>query len=420
MMVASRTLGICISDVIRLCWVLVIACAMQAQSAAPVRTFHNSKADVEKALHAIPSYPGGKLPALDGFADPAGHALNDYKRGYYEYDVQVKSTSSTETKVQVSAKISAWYAANTPANSGYRVLKSSGRLESDLLDALDEKLNSGSATKTAPTGTASTPLPDSPSSSTGGGSFFNSPRLTTAPSGPRPAPTATTTANLDPAHTKQLERLQAQAKGLEEVLHNQARPTNLAVVKRSNTPVVAQPADGSEVLFQAEAEDEFEVLDAAQGWVHIQISGISRGWIKREYVDMPGAATVSVADIAGEQHDTAAVRQTKEEVAKFPGNWEPLDGKQVKIIWVQPLNKDQFGAEPKWALAKSVFRGADAAAPANPNEVAGVVVIFDSEDGGMAATTLANLQQWRAGHLSDEAFSKRCWRDPAEAFQAQN
>jgi hypothetical protein len=33
---------------------------------------------------------------------------------------------------------------------------------------------------------------------------------------------------------------------------------------------------------------------------------------------------------------------------------------------------------------------------------------------------LANLQQWRAGHLSDEAFSKRCWRDPAEAFQAQN
>jgi hypothetical protein len=129
---------------------------------------------------------------------------------------------------------------------------------------------------------------------------------------------------------------------------------------------------------------------------------------------------VSVADISGQQHDTAAVRQTKEEVAKFPGKWEPLDGKQVKIIWVQPLNKDQFGSEPKWALAKSVFRGADAGAPADPNEVAGVVVIFDSEDGGMAATTLANLQQWRAGHLSDETFSKRCWRDPVEAFQAQN
>ena len=134
-------------------------------------------------------------------------------------------------------------------------------------------------------------------------------------------------------------------------------------------------------------------------------------WVKIEIVS---------TDCSGEKHDTASVRQTKEEVAPFPGKWEPLDGKQVKIIWVQPLNKDQFGAEPKWALAKSVFRGADAGAPADPNQVAGVVVIFDSEDGGMAATTLANLQQWRAGHLSDDSFWRRCWRDPADAFQSQN
>jgi hypothetical protein len=397
---------------------LLAACSLLAQSVPPARTFHSSKADVEKALHAIPSYPEGKLPALEGFADPAGHALNDYKRGHYEYEVQLKSISASETSVQVNAKITAWYAANTTANSGYRVLKSGGRLEGDLLDALNEKLNPGSATKTPQVGAASNPLPDSPSTSAGSGSFFNSKRLTTAPSGSKPPTSAT--ASVNPAHSKQLEQLQAQARDLEEVLHNQARPNNLAVVKRSNTPVVAQPADGSEVLFQADAEDEFEVLDSAQGWVHIKISGISRGWIKREHVDIPGAATVSVSDISAEQHETAAVRQTKEEVAPFPGKWEPLDGKPVKIIWVQPLNKNQFGAEPKWALAKSVFRGADAGAPADPTEVAGVVVIFDSEDGGMAATTLANLQQWRAGHLSDETFSKRCWRDPADAFQAQN
>ena len=154
--------------------------------------------------------------------------------------------------------------------------------------------------------------------------------------------------------------------------------------------------------------------------MHIKISGISRGWIKRDLVDLPGAATVSVSDISGEQHDTAAVRQTKEEVAPFPGKWEPLDGKQVKIIWVQPLNKNQFGAEPKWALVKSVFRGADAGAPADPNEVAGVVVIFDSEDGGMAATTLANLQQWRAGHLSDETFLQTLLARSRRCFSAQN
>jgi len=414
-MMASPALGLRSKAVVILGSVL-IACVVQAQSVPTPRTFHSSKADVEKALHAISLYPEGKLPALEGFADPASHAFTDYTRGHYEYEVQVKSIGASETSVQVNAKISAWYAARTPANSGYRVLKSSGRLEGDLLDALDEKLNPASAARTSQGGTTSSPLPDSPS--VGAGSFFNSPRLTTAPSGSRPVASAAT--RLDPAHTKQLEKLQAQAKDLEEVLHNQARPNNLAVVKRSNTPVIAQPADGSEVLFQADAEDEFEVLDSSQEWVHIKVSGLSRGWIKREYVDLPGAATVSASDVSAEQHETAAVRQTKEEVAPFPGKWEPLDGKPVKIIWVQPVNKNQFGAEPKWALAKSVFRGADAGAPADPNEVAGVVVIFDSEDGGMAATTLANLQQWRAGHLSDETFSKRCWRDPADAFQAQN
>ena len=350
---------------------------------------------------------------LEGFADPAGHPLDDYKRGYYEYDVHLKSANATETTVEVTAKITAWYTASTAANSGYRVLKSSGRLETDLLDALNDKLNPTSASQTSPTATK--PLPDSPSASASG-SFFNTHRLTTAPSdGKLPA-----SKPVSPSTAKQLAKLQAQAQDLEQVLHNQARPNNLAIVKKSNTPVVMQPVAGAEVLLQADAEDEFEILDSTDGWVHVKISGISRGWIKRELVDVPGATTISVSDISGEQHDAASVRQTKEEVAPFPGKWEPLDGKQVKIIWVQPLNKDQFGAEPKWPLVKSVLRGADAGAPADPNEVAGVVVIFDSEDGGMAATTLANLQQWRAGHLSDEGFWKRCWRDPADAFGGQN
>lgn len=414
MKLAARSLGRRFELVISYGCALILTCAMHAQSMPPQRSFHASKADVEKVLHAIESYPGGKLPVLEGFADPAGHSLDDYKRGYYEYTVHLKSTGATETTVEVSAKITAWYAASTAANSGYRVLKSSGRLESDLLDALNDKLNPAAASQTP--SAATKPLPDSPSASATSGSFFNTRRLTTAPSDGR-LPSAKP---VDPSTAKQLATLQTQAQDLEQVLHNQARPNNLAIVKKSNTPVVAQPVDGAEVLLQADSEDEFEILDSTEGWVHIKISGISRGWIKRDLVDLPGASTMSVSDISGEQHDTASVRQTKEEVAPFPGKWEPLDGKQVKIIWVQPVNKDQFGAEPKWPLVKSVLRGADAGAPADPNEVAGVVVIFDSEDGGMAATTLANLQQWRAGHLSDDGFWKRCWRDPADAFGGQN
>jgi hypothetical protein len=46
----------------------------------------------------------------------------------------------------------------------------------------------------------------------------------------------------------------------------------------------------------------------------------------------------------------------------------------------------------------------------------GIVVVFDSADGGMAATTLPDLQRWILGELSDEAFRKLCWLDPSDAF----
>ena len=417
---ATRVL-LSLSCALLLCAPVALA-QSSAQSAPPLeRTFHASKADVQKALHDVSSYPGGKLPVLDGFADVGGHPPDNYKRGYYEYGVQIKSSSPSETTVRVTAKITAWYAGATTASEGYRVLKSSGRLESDLLDTLDEKLNPKATGKTTDTSSsaAAKQLPDSPSATAGGGSFFNTPRLTTAPSNATNAKPAPAKA-VDAATAKRLQALTQQAENLEQILHNQVRPDNLAVVKRSNTPVVTLPLNGAEVMFHSDAEDEFEVLDTTEGWVHVKISGISRGWIRREYVDVPGAATVSVSTIGADQHEGDLVRLTKQEVAAFPGKWEPLDGKQVKIIWVQPHDKDQFGSQPKWGVVKSVFRNADAGSPTDANQVAGVVVIFDSQDGGMAATTLANLQQWRAGHLSDAVFWRRCWRDPTEAFQAQN
>jgi hypothetical protein len=378
------------------------------------RTFHVSKAAVQTALHAIQSYPGGKLPALEGFADPSNRALDDYKRAYYEYAVQLKANGAEDTTVHVTAKITAWYAGTSPASSGYRVLKSSGRLESDLLDALDDRLNPHKEAKPLAAATSAAKLPDSPSVGASA-SLFETPRLTTAPSSTR----RTAPQVYDPATAKKIEALTKQEQALEQIVHGQVRPNNLAVVKRSNTSVLAEPQDRAEVLFQADAEDEFEVLDASADWVHIKISDLSRGWIKRDYVDLPGAATLSVSTLAADAQETSPVRETKQQVGTFPGKWDALDGKQVKIVWVQPHNNNQFGSEPKWGAAKSVFRSVDAGGPSDALQIAGVVVIFDAEDGGMAATTLANLQQWRAGHLSDEAFWKRCWRDPADSFQAQ-
>ena len=55
------------------CWLLLAGCS-QAQTQSPERSFPASPQDVQKALHQIPSYPGGKLPTLEGFADPAGRS----------------------------------------------------------------------------------------------------------------------------------------------------------------------------------------------------------------------------------------------------------------------------------------------------------------------------------------------------------
>ncbi|HZD32080.1 MAG TPA: hypothetical protein VE779_10520, partial [Candidatus Angelobacter sp.] len=398
---------------------LLAVVAASAQGPQAERKFHVSKADVQKALREIQPSSGGKLPVLDGFADGGGHSLANYKRGYYEYDIQVRAISPTETTVHVNAKITAWYAGASTADSGYRVLKSSGRLESDLLDSVDEKLNPNSAAKpNAPPskGAPASPLPDSPSASANTTVFYT-PRMTTAPSEAKPASSKIT----DPATRKQAQALAQKVDNLEEILHNQSRPVDLAVVKRANTPVMAQPLDGAQLMFRADAEDEFRILDLAEGWVHIEISSLSRGWIRRDLVDIPGAATISVSAMRSDQEDKDdLVRRTKEQIGAFPGKWEPLDGRQVKIIWVQPLESDQFGSEARWRLVKSIFRKVDAGPPNRNIEVAGVVVIFDSADGGMAAATVSNLQQWRAGHLSDQAFWKSCWRDPADSFKAQN
>ena len=48
--------------------------------------------------------------------------------------------------------------------------------------------------------------------------------------------------------------------------------------------------------------------------------------------------------------------------------------------------------------------------------VAGLVVIFDSADGGMIAATVGTLQQWKAGTLSDAAFWHKCFFDPPETL----
>lgn len=385
-----------------------------AQNAPAERRIAVSKAEVEKTLRSMQGEMAGRLPILEGFVAPADHPLEKYQRGYYQYVVSVKEINANHSDVRVEAKITAWYAGENASKSGYRVLVSNGRLESDLLDRLEEQLHPQAKASDSPANSQANSRSETNDSAPPRHPEINPPlnsqlgaRL------PTRAESAAIASEQNDQHTQGLLR---EEKSLEEILQNQARPNNLVAVKKSQTPVYARPLETSKVLFLADAEDEFQEVEQSGLWVHVQISGISRGWIRRSQVELPSeiANNSSAEEKSGEK---VLFRQTREETSVFPGNWEPLQGKQVKIVWVQPSGLEKADQESRLSFAKQIFRKQYPELTKTVPSVAGVVVVFDSQDGGMAAATVATLQQWQAGHLTDEAFWKRCWLDPADAFR---
>jgi hypothetical protein len=69
---------------------------------------------------------------------------------------------------------------------------------------------------------------------------------------------------------------------------------------------------------------------------------------------------------------------------------------------------------------KSLFDQNLASLTQRTQELAGIVIIFDSADGGMIAAPLAILQQWKAGTLSDAGLWHQCFFDPPETFNASS
>ena len=337
--------------------------------------------------------------------------------------------------VRVNATITAWYSDPPSGKSAYQVLPSNGRLEGDFLDRLQDALTDQAAPAT-PTPPVKFPASASRHQSSPPGAPQAAPPRGASGVGSRPP--AGSPFNLgDPLSLDHMSSLATQkavidrraeeqskeVKGLEEILRNQAHPTNLVAVKKTNTPVLANPIENAKVLFLAAAEDEFEMLDANPNWVHVRISGLSRGWIRRSSLEMPTpdldpqpAQTEAQSEPA--QTDSPPFRIQSEQVATFPGNWEPLVRKTVRIVTVQKAidNATSTSPEARLAFAKSLFDQEYADLIRTSSTVVGVVVIFDSEDGGMIAATVPTLRQWKAGTLSDEAFWRRCLFDPPDAF----
>jgi len=428
-----------------------IAKCSPAQVSPVERVFPQSKGAVENALKKLQPAMSGRLPALEGFAFVGDHPLTRYQRAFYQCVAKVESTSSGGSVVRVSAKITAWYAdpaSSDPASSdprssdpgsserissraGYHLLTSNGRLEEDLLDQLADQLKSSPIN---PAGSQSQPTAPSPAAR-------KTPRPPAAddsiPSAPIAAlPDSTGSFSPSPskggsiperpqkqsftgdADQKRARDLETEIAALEDALKNQAHPRNLVAIKKSGTPVVASPSLSGKTLFLASAHDEFELLDLNGDWVHVRISGLSRGWIWRTSLEMPEGIP-DVPRPAAPSVLTAAdiFEVSREETSPFPGDWEPLRGKNVKIISVQKIreNETDGGASAKLEFAKSLLdKRYDQLA--NSPELSGVVLIFDSADGGMIAATLPTIRRWKAGALTDAALWHQCYFDPPETF----
>jgi hypothetical protein len=426
---------------VRPVWFLIFCIAMStlsvrhsdAQTVPYERTFSQSKAAVEKTVKQLQPSASGRLPVLDGFASPGDRPLDRFQRGYYQCAIQVVSTASGGALVRVSAKITAWYADSASSKSGYQELASNGRLENDFLDRLEDALGGKGASSAAnPTASSAASQPKNNPVAPVGGNPAGSRGPSKVPAAAETSPfkvgnavSSDLSASLETQRAvadKHMEDLTKEAKGLEEILRNQAHPNNLVAVKKSGTPVLGNPIEGAKVLFLATAEDEFEILDMNANWVHVRISGLSRGWLRRSGLEMPKSfASDAKVENPAASGSTERFQVKSEEVASFPGTWEPLRGKTVKILTVQNASVGTSGtsSRAKLEFAKSLFDKQYAELTQAPTSAAGVVVIFDSEDGGMAAATLSTLQQWKAGSLSDQALWRRCFFDPAETFVSQ-
>ena len=537
------------------------------------RVFHHQKAEVEKAIQDLHATLKGRLPILGGFAESIDEQSDRLTRGYFECAVQVVANGPDETRVHVTAKITAWYTDPNPAQSGYRVLLSNGHVESDLLDRIDEALATKAPVTAAPESPgslASRPVASGENHPTAGSrpevtrirtwngdphsrieidvgaqvkyqatrisgpdriyfdientkidpellrtgvevesggllkrvrvgqnqqgiarvvlevdhakdysvSLLPDPyrlvvdlyassaaaeeaaRANAPASGPMATRLASPATRIDkstlaraglsasssglagsPAAAviaapstsedieslrrrreqaeKELSDLSGVVQNLEEILRNQTHPTDIAVVRKSGTRVVSTASANSPVLFSADNEDEFQVLDTQPDWVHVLISGVSRGWIRRSDLNLPEGlnANSNKADVAAPAAEPP-FRVVREETNPFKGNWEPLKGKTVKIIWTAPASSEGKPAPAlaKRNFAKSLLVTAYQEISSHDQTVAGLVIVFDSADGGQIAATLENLKQWQAGSLSEASFWRLCSVDPPELF----
>ena len=99
------------------------------------------------------------------------------------------------------------------------------------------------------------------------------------------------------------------------------------------------------------------MLELEGAWVHVKISGASRGWIRRAQLDLPAEYTTAAEQAADPAPAAAGLFNiSKDETTAFGGKWPPLQGKKVRVIWLEPASPTGTStAREKLAYAKALF-----------------------------------------------------------------
>lgn len=360
----------------------------QAQESTPTpeRTYSFPQANVQAALKKMNAYQGARLPSLDGFVQAVRAHVEHTERPYYEYKIELEPRGANQTVVRVKAKVSAWYADPSGAGSGYENFESNGRLESDLLDRLSDFLNqNGSAAGADP---------------------------------------ASLRKKLEEIRRQRLEA-ESRVSDLEKELDDlrmggkpETGPDYVAVT-RPQAVVLSAPEPRATVVAQAQAEDEFELLERRGYWVRVKLGGKRSGWLKNADVAAP-AADPSPRAQNTQAAPTAGFSIIREMVSTFSGEWAPLQGKQALYVWARPEGSGlNVQASRKLPFAQSIFMQRYREEQHSSNEgVAGIVVIFLDQAGGVAAASMEDIRSLANGELTPQGFVRKCSLDPASAFRS--
>ena len=360
---------------------VILAAYADAQDAPRTqeRDFSYPSTVIETALRQLDAYTGSRLPSLDGFIKTERSQLPHYRRPYYEYKIELASAPSDHTLVKVKANVSAWYEDPDGHQSGYQTLESNGRLESDLLDRLADYLaNNGSKIIT------------------------DSQELARRIEGVR---------RQRAEAERRVAELEKQMQGL--AAKSQSDPGEYVSAPKASIAILSAPQERAAVLVRTQAEDEFEVLEHRGPWLRVQLQDSQSGWVKSALMKS-NAATPQASSSAKLQ----GFNIIREVPSTFSGDWPRLKGKEALYIWARPEGSALNTAGSKLRFAESIFRERYREASHNSqNSVAGVVVIFLDQRGGVAAAALDDIAHWADGTLAQAAFLKKCSLDPPGAFE---